>query len=178
MVQYATAVELASYLQQDLDTSTANLVLTLASEQFSRAADAWWAPQTVTYTRVGTWRTVLVLPFHPVTAVSAVRLNTVAITGHTLIESTLYRSAGFGTPHANPPDKLEVDLTHGYTEATDDVKAAVLDMAAQAYVTPVSAVSSESIDDYAVRYSAGNGGVQLTPFAADLATSYRVPAVA
>lgn len=173
MAQYATPSELASYLQQDLDASTANLVLTLASGQFSQAADTWWSAQAVTYTRVGTLATRITLPFHPVTAVSAVRLNTVVITGYTLIKNALYRSSGFGTPYADPPDKLEVDLTHGYTTVPDDVKAAVLDMAAQAYATPVSAVSSESIDDYAVRYSAGAGGVQLTPFAANLAEMYR-----
>lgn len=178
MVMYATAAELASYLQQDLDTSTATLVLTLASGRFSTAARTWWAPQAVTYQQVGTYATRLVLPFDPVTAVSAVRINGVAVTGFTLIGNTLYRSAGFGTPRADPPDRLEVDLTHGYTAATDDVKAAVLDTAAQAYQIPVGAVVGESIDDYAVRYATTGGGLQLTSSAADLATSYRVPAVA
>lgn len=178
MVQYATPSELASYLQQDLDASTANLVLTLASGQFSEAADTWWAPQTVTYKQIGTYATKLVLPFDPVIAVSAVRINAVAVTGYTLIGNTLYRSAGFGTPHADPPDKLEVDLTYGYAAATDDVKAAVLDTAASAYASPDSGVVSEQIDDYAVRRRAESGGVQLTSYARDLANSYRVPAVA
>lgn len=178
MVQYATPSELASYLQQDLDASTANLVLTLASWQFSQAADTWWSPQTVTYKQVGTYATELVLPFDPVTAVSAVRINSVVVTGYTLIKNTLYRSAGFGTPRNNPPDLLEVDLTHGFTAATDDVKAAVLDTAASAYASPDSGVISEQIDDYAVRRRAESGGVQLTPYAQTLARSYRVPAVA
>ena len=39
MALYATASELASYLQQDLDTASATLALTLASGAFSGAAE-------------------------------------------------------------------------------------------------------------------------------------------
>jgi hypothetical protein len=48
MAQYATASELASYLQKDLDTATAVQALTLASADFSNAADTWFTPTTVT----------------------------------------------------------------------------------------------------------------------------------
>lgn len=178
MVQYVTGTELASYLQQDLDNSTATLVLTLASTQFSRAADMWWEPQTVTYQQVGTCARKLVLPFDPVSDVSEVRINGIAVSGWTLIGNALYRSAGFGSSVTEPPDLLEVDLTHGLASATDDVKAAVLETAAQAYASPETGVVSEQIDDYAVRRRAEAGGVQLTPYARDLARSYRVPAVA
>lgn len=183
MVQYATASDLANFLQIDpasINTITANLVLTLASGEFSRAADAWWVPQTTTYKRVGTYATQLVLPFDPVTAVSAVRINGVTVTGYTLIVNTLYRPAGFGlgVPNINPPDSLEVDLTYGYASVADDVKGAVLDMGAQVYMSPDSGVVSEQIDDYAVRRRAESGEIQLTPKAQKLADSYRVPAVA
>jgi hypothetical protein len=173
VVIYATAADLASYLQQDVDTATATLVLTLASGQFTQAADTWWSPQSITYTHVGTRCTSLVLPFLPVTSVTAVRINGVTVTGYTLINGILYRPVGFGVSWARPPDKVEVDLVHGYTTASDDVKAAVLDMAAQAYTTPVGAVVGESIDDYQVRYANAAGGVQLTPFAAGIAAEYR-----
>lgn len=176
-VLYATPADLASYLQQDVDTASATLVLQLASGRFSADAEAWWTPQTTTYVQAGTCATKLVLPFDPVTAVSAVRINGVVVTGYTLILNVLYRPAGFGTPNANPPDRLEVDLTWGYAAVTDDVKGAVLDTAAQAYQVPVGTVVSESIDDYAVRY-ATTGGLKLTAAAAELAASYRVPAVA
>lgn len=173
MALYATATELASYLQQDLDTATATLVLTVASGQFSLSADTQFASTAVTYTALGTPYMTLRLPFRPVIAVQAVRISGVTVSGYTLIRNTLYRAAGFGTPLANPPDVVEVDLTHGYTSVPDDVKAAVLDMAAQAYTVPVGAVISEQVDDYAVRYANGSGGVQLTPFARDLAALYR-----
>jgi hypothetical protein len=46
MALYATASELASYLQQDLDTATATLVLTVASGAFAREADTGSTPCT------------------------------------------------------------------------------------------------------------------------------------
>lgn len=173
MVQYATAVELAGYMQQDVDTSTANQVLTLASGQFSQAACTWFAATSATYTTLGTACTSVLLPFRPVTAVSAVRINGATVTGWTLIKNTLYRPAGFGTSCAIPPDKVEIDLTHGYSAPTDDVKAAVLETAATAYTVPVGGILGERIDDYEIRVAAADGGVQLTQFAADLAKQYR-----
>lgn len=178
MVMYATPTELAGFLQKDLDTYSATQVLTLASGLFSQAADTWWSPQSVTYTRAGTRLTALTLPFLPVTAVSAVRINGVAVTDFTLIDGTLYRAAGFGLSWIVPPDLLEIDLTHGYAAATDDVKSAVLETAAQAYDIPVGAVVAESIDDYAVKYATTGGGLQLTASARDLALSYRGALVA
>jgi hypothetical protein len=173
MAQYATASELASYLQKDLDTSTANLVLTLASTMFEREADTVFAPTTTTWTwEVNGWP-ILELPFKPVTAVSAVRVNGVAISGWALRVNTLYRAAGFGYPYMWPPDQIQVDLTYGYASAPDDVKAAVLEMAAQAYDVPVSALASEQIDDYAARYVTAGGGLQLTQYAQTLAAGYR-----
>ena len=173
MVQYATASELAGYLQQDVDTYTANQALTLASSQFSQAACTWFAATSATYTTLGTPSVSIRLPFQPVTAVSAVRINGSTVTGYTLIKDTLYRASGFGTSCAIPPDKVEIDLTYGYTSVPDDVKAAVIETAAAAYSVPVSAVTSEAIDDYQVRYSAAGGGVQLTASALKLAEQYR-----
>lgn len=173
MALYATPTELASYLQQDLDSATATLVLTVASGQFSLYADTQFASTAVTYTALGTPFMSLTLPFRPVIAVQALRINGVTVTGYTLIKNTLFRAAGFGTPLNTPPDVVQVDLTHGFTSVPDDVKAAVLDMAAQAYSVPVGVVSSEAIDDYSIKYAASGGGVQLTPYARDVAALYR-----
>jgi hypothetical protein len=178
MVQYATAVELASYLQKDLDTASATLVLQIASAEFSRVADTMWAPTDVTWTALGHGQTVLEPPYKPITAVAQVRVNGAVITGWSLVKGKLYRQTGFGVCGNFPPDEVAVDLTHGLTAATDDVKGAVLEMAAQAYEVPVGAVVSESIDDYAVRYATTGGGLQLTSSAAALAAGYRGPLVA
>jgi hypothetical protein len=173
MALYATASELASYLQQDLDTSTATLVLTTASGLFAREADTVFTATTVTYTTMVDGCTVLEPPYRPITAVSAVRVNTATITGWVLRAGVLYRTAGFGYRYAWPPDQIDVDLTYGYTTVPDDVKGAVLETAAQAYQVPVSAVVSEQIDDYAVRYVNSGGGLQLTDAARQLALTYR-----
>ena len=117
--------------------------------------------------------TELELPFQPVIAVSAVRVNGVAITGWVLRGGSIYRTAGFGYRFAYPPDQVDVDLTYGYTAVPDDVKAATLEIAAQAYDVPVGAVVSESIDDYAVRYATTGGGLQLTGMAGRIAAGYR-----
>lgn len=173
MAQYATATELAGKLQKDLDTYSANQVLTLASGRFSREANTWFEPTTVTYTTTGTPCRSIDLPFRPISAVTAVRINGVTVTGWTLVKRTLWRPEGFGRSCLVPPDEVDIDLTHGYAAPTDDVKAEILDVAAQAYDIPVGAVVAESIDDYAVKYATTGGGLQLTPSARDLALSYR-----
>jgi hypothetical protein len=172
VVQYATDTELAGKLQKELDSYSADQVLTIASAMFSREADMWFESTAATYTTLGTRCTRIELPFRPVIAVAEVRINGVAVTGWTLIKNTVYRLTGFGTSCAIPPDKVEFDLTHGQTTVPDDVKGAVLETAGQAYEIPVGALVAETIDDYAVRYATG-GGMQLTDWAQRLAGMYR-----
>lgn len=173
MVQYATADELAGKLQKDLDTYSANQVLTLASSMFSLEADTWFAPTTATYTVLGTLARGIYLPFRPVISVTQVRINGVVITDWTLIKRTVWRVVGFGNPWNIPPDQVDIDLTHGWAAPPDDVKAQVLDVAGQAYEIPVGAVVGENIDDYAVKYATTGGGLQLTASARALAQMYR-----
>lgn len=173
MAQYATATELAGRLQKDLDTYSANQVLTLSSALLDREAETTWTPTTVTWsTTYANGCTELELPFKPISAVSAVRVNGVAVTGWVLRGNTIYRVAGFGYRWAYPPDQVDVDLTYGYAAATDDVKAAVIEIAGQAYEVPNGAIVSETIDDYAVRY-ATSGGLRMTEMAESLAAGYR-----
>lgn len=171
MAQYATASELASYLKQDLDTSTATLALQVASAEFSRLADTWWTAQAVTYQVEGRWSWVLDLPYRPVIDVDEVRINGAVITDWTRINERLYRTGGFGS-RAFPPDSVEVDLTYGYTVVPDDVKGAVLEIAGLAYQNPDRLVS-EAIDDYTVRFGVDAGGLQVSAGAALLARTYR-----
>jgi hypothetical protein len=173
MALYASASELASYLQKDLDTASATLVLTVASGMFAREADTVFGVTTTTWSTVVYGQAWLELPFRPVVAVSAVRVNSVTITGWSLRVDTLYRVSGLGYRYAWPPDQLDVDLSYGYAAVPDDVKGAVLEVAAQAYDVPVGAVVSEQIDDYAVRYATTGGGLRLTESAANIAAGYR-----
>jgi hypothetical protein len=178
MVQYASNAELESYLQKTLAGATATLVLQIASAEFSRVADTMWAPSGATWTTLGHGRTVLEPPYKPITAVAQVRVNGTVITGWSLVKGKLYRQSGFGVCGNFPPDEAQVDLMHGETTAPDDVKGAVLETAGQAYDVPISALVSESIDDYAARYVASGGGLQLTASARSLAEGYRGPLLA
>jgi hypothetical protein len=176
---YATAVELASYLKQDVDTSTATLALQVTSQLFSTRANTMFVPTAVTYQVVGQGYRQLQLPFRPISAVSAVRIvsaatgATVTITDYTRVKTVLYRLIGFGVPGVFPPDMVEVDLTHGYAAPGDDVKGAVLESAAMAYDNPDPATVSESIDDYSIKTAPNLGGLMLSPAAEKLADLYR-----
>jgi hypothetical protein len=176
MAMYATPAELASYLQRDLDTSSATLALTIASDLFAERANTRFEANSTTYSVAsvdGTANYRIYLPHTPVTAVSAVRINGVAITDYTRIGSVLYRLIGFGYYWAFPPDLIEVDYTHGYTSVPDSVKGYVLESAAMAYDNPDPAATSESIDDYSVKTAPNLGGIMLSPAAAALADYYR-----
>lgn len=170
MVQYATATELAGYLQQDLDTYSAVQALTLASEEFSSAADTWFTPTADTYVTTGTRCAGIWLPYNRVISVDEVRINTAIVTGWTQIGNRLYRPYGFGGYGSPVPDLVEVDLTHGYATVPDDVKFAVLEMAGLLYDNPTGAMT-ESIDDYTVRYD--TTGKQTALSWRDVAARYR-----
>lgn len=176
-VQYATASELASYLQKDLDTATAVLTLQVASQLFSVRACTAFSAVSLTYQVLGQGYWQLQLPFRPIISVSAVRSigmgGTVTITDYTRIKTVMYRLAGFGVPGMFPPDLIEVDLIHGYAVCPDDVKGAVLETAAGAYVSPDTTTYSEAIDDYSVKTAPRTGGVMLSESAALLADRYR-----
>ncbi len=177
---YATASELAGYMQRSFDTYetySATLALTVVSAEFSRVADTWWAVQSATYQIPGNGGRAVQLPFRPVVSVDAVRIDGMAVTDWTLIRRTLYRTSGFGAWYATmPPAKIEIDLTYGYAAPTDDVKGAVLECAAAIYEQPDGTVTAENIDDYTVRYL--QLGRKLTPGAQALAELIRGPLVA
>lgn len=168
----ATPTELAGYLQQDLDTYTATQALTLGTAEFCRVADTAFSATSTTWSTIGDGCWELVLPFNDITAVSAVRVNGVAITGWSLRIDRLYRYAGFGYRGMFPPDQVDVDLTYGQIAYPDDVKLAVLEIAAGIYDHPTSEIS-EQIDDYVVRYDPSN---KISPAGRpwqDVAASYR-----
>jgi hypothetical protein len=177
-VQYATASELASYLQQDVDTATATLNLQVASQLFSTRADTMFVPTAVTYRTEGLGYRQLRLPFRPIISIQQVRIinqfsGTSIITDYYQIKTVLYRLIGFGVAGMFPPDAVEVDLTHGWAAVPDDVKGAVLETAATGYMGPDNTTTGETIDDYSVHFSSTTGGVMLTPSAQTLADLYR-----
>lgn len=174
---YATPSELASFLERDVDTSTATLALQVASALFSARACTMFAPTTVTYQVVGLGYWQLYLPFSPIISISAVRVvgqaGTITITDYSRIKSVLYRQIGFGVPGTFPPDMVEVDLIHGLATTPDEVKAVVLETAGAAYISPDNTTVEESIDDYSIKSAPAAGGFTLSPSAIMLADLYR-----
>lgn len=181
MAQYATLSELAAYLKQNVDNSTGNLALTIATDLFCERARTRWQSTSITYSKPGTGASEIVLPYGPVLAVAAVRVAGVTLTvgsDYTVIEQSLFRRAGFGIPWRFPPDLVEVDYTYGYTAVPDSVKGAVLETAAAAYLNPDITTVAESIDDYSMKSAPNAGGFQLSPAAERLADFYAGPLVA
>lgn len=172
----ATAADLALYMHQTLDTPTANLVLDLASAIFEREADTKFASTSATYTLEGCGQDMIMLPKRPVVSVTSVTVDGSPITDYTRVNATLYRVGGFGVP--NPyPVSVVVTYNYGYTSVPDDVRGAVLEMAAVAYGNP-NVATREQIDDYMIQYSSGSGGIGVTDNAMRIAGYYRVGAIA
>jgi hypothetical protein len=175
-VAYPTPSDLASFLQQDVDTATATLVLAKAVGLFeARARSHWGGTVATTWAKAFSGQPEIILPLAPVVAVSQVRINGVVITagtGYTLIEQSLYRRIGWGRWSAYPPDLVEVDYTYGYAAVSDDVAAVILEAAAAAYSSPDLTTVSEAIDDYSRKTAPNVGGMSLTKSAEDLADWY------
>lgn len=153
MAMYATAAELASSLQKDLDTASANQALERASERFSRRARKRWAATAGTWTTTATYKTTMRIPYRNVTAVTAIKVNGVAVpVDYTLRGGVVYRDLGFGDPYAWPADEVVFEFTYGEAAAPWDVKDAVLSLAGELYEHPDPSAVAESIDDYSIRY--------------------------
>lgn len=181
MAQYATASELASHLQKDLDTASADLALTNATALFiAETGGVTFASAAATYSGPGTGARELELA-GPVTAVAEVRINGVAVSDVTRIGNILYRPARFGASSAFPPDVVEVDYTAGHASVPDDVKLAVLQLAGELYDNPHGAVQrSEQIDDYSVteKYADLADDRPVMPNWREIAAKYRGVVVA
>lgn len=176
---YATVPELASFLKQDVDTSTATLAIQVCSELFAKRAHTRFESTATTYSQPGRCAFEIVLPFTPVIAVQQVRITVfgaapqiLATTEYSVIPPSIYRRTRFGRYQSFPPDLVEIDYTHGYLTVPDDVKGAVLESAAAAYINPDITTKSESIDDYSVSSAPNSGGVMLSPAATILADYY------
>lgn len=185
MSQLATASELATFLKQDVDTSSANLALTVASGLFEKLSATKFSSTSATYQVEGRGQPVICVPNSPLIAIVQVRIaGAIVLTSdYTQVMSNLYRTVGWGNvlgptlataPYlAFPPQLVEVDHTYGYTTVPDDVKGAVLESAGAMYQNPDLTAVAEQIDDYRLELSRTDGGVQLSAAALKLAAYYR-----
>jgi hypothetical protein len=158
MADLFTVSELASYLQRDLDTSSA----TLAKESAQGIVRAYCNQEITTATNtsvklpidVESWSYVVYLPQRPVVAVSSVTVN-----GVTYVDGTDYAWNGF-SPYIRLRKVDEaaaafedepvavVTYTSGYSTVPPAVKAVALAVAARQYDNP-QGLRQVSVDDYA-----------------------------
>lgn len=165
--QLATPEDLASLLQQDLDASTANLLLDLATAKVQRAAGGQRIVD-VTDTAVididpGYYDPYLPLPQLPVRSVSLVVLNGTTITDWRLRNQMLWRLNGWSTL-CSEPSQAKVTSAHGYLAGSQWLQLArdaTLALAQMGYGNP-SGATSEAIDDYRVTYAEADARMQMT----------------
>lgn len=173
--QLCTSSDLAAYLQQDLDASTATLLIECATAVVQAAAGGQRIVQVVddVASLTGTTDSWLDLPQIPVTAVSTVTLDgsTVAAgapgsgaANYRLRGNRLWRGCGWQTYCGEPSDVL-VTNTHGYATGAQELqlaRQAVLSLSGGSYSNP-SGASREQIDDYAIQYDAMAARMESSP---------------
>lgn len=164
--QLATPADLASLLQQDLDASTANMLLELATAKVQRAAGGQRIVDTTdtAIIDVEPWHTdrYLALPQLPVRSVSAVLIDGVASTDWLLRNQKLWRACGWGL--SCQPTQVTVTYAHGYPTGSQWLQLArdaTLSLAKLGYGNP-SGATSEAIDDYRVTYAEADARMQMT----------------
>ena len=171
----ATPSDLASALQQDVDTATATLWLTAATAVVQEAAGqriVLVEGEQITLT--GTTDSWLRLPQQPVRSVAAVLLDGSAVTGgaagsggstYRLRGARLWRGSGWQT-YVGEPSEVTVTYSHGYDTDEQGIELArgsVIGLARAPYDNP-SAVSREQIDDYNVAYQAVSAALEANRF--------------
>jgi hypothetical protein len=102
----------------------------------------------------------LTLPGKPVTAVSSVEVDGVALaaTEYKLVHGDLWCASGWGT--GCEPVEVVVDMTHGFAEVPAYIKQLVCDLAIAGMASSSAGahdprVVAEKIDDYAVTFAEG-----------------------
>lgn len=170
----ATASDLAAFLQQDIDTATATLLLEGATSIVQAVAGqriVQVVNDSVTLDLEACDDSLwLDLPQRPVTAVSSATVGATAVTDYSvqLSRGRLWRSLGWRSatlPYWNSPSTVTVVYTHGYAAGDQRLQAArhaVLGLASSAYVNPSGAVR-EQIDDYQVAYEAMSARMEAAP---------------
>lgn len=159
-----TLEELASYVQDDVDTATATLAIEIATGVVQAATSQRLVQvvddQAVIYLDQYDTNHYLELPESPVTAVSAVMVGATPVTDWTpdLSRGRLYRLWGWRARYVYPawaPTTVTVTYTHGYAPGDRRLQLArslTLVLAGAAYSNPIGA-TREQIDDYAVQYA-------------------------
>lgn len=162
-----TPAELASLMQQDLDTATATLAIEIATGAVQGAAGQRIIEVVDDEVLLDLDQLdndpYLRLPEVPVTAVTSAAVGATAVTDYTvqLSRGRLWRAMGWRSatlPYWNAPSTVTVVYTHGYPTGHQKLQLArgvTFELAKTGYNTAAGsgAIVSEQIDDYAVRYA-------------------------
>lgn len=149
MVMLVTAAELASHLQKDVDTATAEQKIAAYSAWVESQTGMAFTARTATIRIPATAAQQLVIPLRPLRTVATVKIGSTTLTDFTLADGMLWRARGWRTSFT--PEMVDVTVGYGLTVTPADVKEVVLEAAGLAYDVPAG-VESEAIDDYRVSY--------------------------
>jgi hypothetical protein len=154
------------------ETAIVGTYLDVASTIVRDAAGCPVSEVISTVTLEGASGATLFLPGQPVTAVSDVQIDGVAVSDYRLTNGALWRSCGWSGRLA--PSAVTLTMTHGLDPVPADIVDLVCRMAAQALLAfrggdpAPRQVSSERIGDYSVTYADTESGVMsLTTYQAN-----------
>lgn len=191
-----TASELASVMQQDLDTASAELAIQIATGAVQGAAGQRiiqvTGDQIVLDLDDLDGGTYLYLPEGPVTAVTSAQVGATVVTDWTaqLSRARLWRSLGWRSSavawgDCRIPSTVTVVYTHGYADGDQRLQLArgvVFELAKTGYNASAGtgAVLREQIDDYSVQYAQMAASIETAldpngPMARALRRAYGLP---
>ncbi|MFE5332562.1 hypothetical protein ACFRCG_39910 [Embleya sp. NPDC056575] len=185
----ASGVDLATYMQQDIDLAAAELALRTASAAIRR-----WTRQDITLVvgDVATLRggeRVLSLPQRPLVVgtdhpLTVVELAEWGSPSQTLVEELGYSRLGNELTRGHPEylgswrgcvwaPRVRVTYSHGYAEVPDDIAGVALDLAAATLANP-NRLRSETVGGESVVYTVETFGTgSLTSSHREILEGYR-----
>lgn len=180
----ASPSDLASLLQQDVDTATATLLIEAATAVVQATTGQRLVQMLGDVVALDLDEYdgghYLDLPQRPVTAVTTVLIGATAVTDYStqLRRNRLWRADGWRSTliaYPSQPSQVTVTYDHGYPPGDQRLqlaRGATLSLAAAPYGNP-GGVTREQIDDYAVAYEAASARMEAsTSLAALLRRQY------
>lgn len=175
--QLVTPSELAAFLQQDVDTATATLLIEMATGKVQAACGQRLIEATSTFVLdvdIFQWGAWLDLPQRPIQSVGSVTIDGIARTDWHLRSQRLWRLGGWNLNASAPSQVIVADVVHGHPAGSQSLQPArdmCLALAAAGYSNPGGTASSEQIDDYRVTYAEAESRMQVTPGMRDMLRS-------